>query len=108
MPLTQDYMLLFEEKKKFMCSTFATTLQTDRDKKFIREHEEDCNAQSVYTKLHGFYAKSVGSQGNASEMLSYIPSAKFESWKGTTESFILNWKYQVRLHESLVNTDSYF
>ena len=41
-------------------------------------------------------------------MLSYITSAKFDSWKGNTESFILNWQDQVRLYESLVDADSYF
>ena len=35
-------------------------------------------------------------------------SAKFDSWKGTTESFILNWQDQVLLHGSLVDDDSYF
>ena len=41
-------------------------------------------------------------------MLSCITLAKFESWKGTTEYFILNWKDQIRMHKSLVNADSYF
>lgn len=41
-------------------------------------------------------------------MLSYITSAKFDSWKGTTEYLMLNWQDQVRLYESLVDEDSYF
>ena len=41
-------------------------------------------------------------------MLSYMTSAKFDSWKGTTESFILNCQDQVCLHKSLVDEDSYF
>ena len=56
----------------------------------------------------GFHATSVGTRFSASDMLSCITSAKFESWKGTTESFILNWQDQVRLHESLVDAHSYF
>ena len=37
-----------------------------------------------------------------------MASENFDSWKGATESFILNWQDQVRLHESLVDADSYF
>ena len=65
-------------------------------------------AQTFYKKFHGFYATSAGDQVSASVMLSYITSAKFESWKGTTEYLILNWKDQLRLHESLIDADIYF
>ena len=50
----------------------------------------------------------MGTRISASDMLSYVTSAKFDSWKGTIESFMLNWQDQVRLHESLVDEDSYF
>ena len=73
-----------------MCSVFSTTLEMDRGKKFVREHEGDFDAQKVCKKLQVFYTTSSGARVNASEMLSYITSAKFESWKGTTESFMLN------------------
>ena len=51
-PSTQEERNLFSEKQKFMCSVFSTTLQTDRGKKFVREHEKDFDAQMVYSKLH--------------------------------------------------------
>ena len=91
-----------------MCSIFSTTLQTDRGKKFVREYEGDFDAQMVYAKLHKYYTASVGARISASDMLSYITSAKFDSWKGTTESFMFNRQDQVRLYESLVDEDSYF
>ena len=75
-----------------MCSVFSTTLKTDRGKKFVREYEEDFDTQMVYKKLHGFYTTSVGARVSACDVLSYITSAKFDSRKGTTEYFVLNWK----------------
>ena len=39
-PLMQEKINLFSEKQKFMHSVFFTTLQTDRGKKFVTEHEE--------------------------------------------------------------------
>lgn len=107
-PSTQEERNIFSEKQKFMYSVFSTTLQTDRGKKFVREHEKYFDAQMVYSKLHKYYATSVGARISASDMLSYMTSAKFDYWKGTTESFILNWHDQVRLRESLVDEDSYF
>ena len=88
-----------------MCSAFATTFKTERGKKFVREHDEDLNAQLVCSKLHRFYVTSFGARVNASYMLSCMTSSKFEYLKGTTESFILNCQNQVHLHKSLVNTN---
>ena len=45
--LTQEDMNLSSEKQKFMHSIFSATLQTDRGKKFVREHEDDFDAQMV-------------------------------------------------------------
>ena len=58
--------------------------------------------------MHVFYTTLVRARVSASEILSYITSVKFDSWKDTTESFILNWQDQVCLCESLVDNYSYF
>ena len=97
--LTQEDENLFNEKQKFMHFVFSTTLKTDRGKKFVRENEDDFDAKIVCKKLHGFYTTSVGARVSESGMLSWITSEKFESWKGTTEHFILNSQDQVRLCE---------
>ena len=75
-------MNLFNEKHELIHSVLSTTLQTYRGKNFFREHEYDFDAQIVCKHFHGFYATSEGAR--------FITSAKIDSWKGTTESFILN------------------
>ena len=70
--------------------------------------KQNFNAQLFCRKLHVFHAASFRARVSASEMLSCMNSSKFESWKCTTESFILNWKDQDRRHEPLVNANSYF
>ena len=107
-PLTQENMNLPNEKQEFVHSVLPTTLRTDRAKKFVREHEGDFNAQMVHKKTYGFYETSVETRVSASSMFSYMTSVKFDSWKGTTESLIITWQDQIRLHESLVDADSYF
>ena len=45
--------------------------------------------------------KTLASQGddvvNASDLLSYVTSARIDSWKGKTEAFITHWQDQIRL-----------
>ena len=55
-----------------------------------------------------FHKTSAGDRVSALDVLSCMTSAKFDSWKYATESFMLNWQDQVRLCESLVDPDSYF
>ena len=103
-PVTEDEIELFKEKKKFMYSVFTATLQTDWGKKYVREHEADFNAQEVYRKLVKFYTSSTKASMNAADTLTYITTAKVETWKSTTESFILHWQNQIRLYETLSET----
>lgn len=91
-PSTNEDKDLFKEKQKFMCSVFSTTLLTDAGKKYVREHELDFDAQSVYEKLSTYCTNSTSARMNASDTLSYITSAKIDAWKGNSESFIINWQ----------------
>lgn len=73
-----------------MCSIFDEISQTDRRKKYVREHESDFDAKKICKKLVDFYVESAKASANVADMLSCIASARLESWKGTAESFILN------------------
>ena len=74
----------------------------------MREYESYYNDQSMHQKLSAFHTKSTNHRITASTKLSYIESAKLESWKGTEEAFIFHWKDRIRLYETLVPTDSHF
>ena len=53
-----------------MRGVFSEVLQTNRGKKYARDHEGDYNAQSVHEKLITFCTKSTKSCANASNALS--------------------------------------
>ena len=93
-----------------MYSIFVKTLQTDQGKVFVREHEDDYNAQEVFHKLKDHSLKSTKATIDSSKILSYITSAKIGdgTWKGSSESFILHWEEQVQLYETLVKKTEYF
>ena len=75
-----------------MHDVFDKSLQTDLEKKYVREHEGDYNTQSVIRKLNSFCSESTNTRVSASTTLSRITLAKIESCKGTAEAFILHWK----------------
>ena len=70
--------------------------------------EWDKHAQEVYKKLSFYYTNSTSARINSSNVLSYITSTKIDAWKDDCESFIINCQDQIRICESLVNSDSHF
>ena len=101
-PTHPEEVALFRENQKFMHSEFHKVLHIDIGKNHVREHEHDFNAQEIFKKMMIFYTKSTKTRENETEILSYITSDKLDSWKITSESFILNWQDQTRLYESLI------
>ena len=71
------------EKQKFMYSIFYKVLCAARRKKHVREHEHDFDAQEMYKKIVLHCIKSTTCRENATETLSYVNSAKLDSWKVT-------------------------
>ena len=91
-----------------MHSVFDKTPQTHRRKKHVREHKNDYDAQSAHQKLNSFCTESNNASTRVSTTLNYITLFKTESCKGTSDAFILHWKDQIRVHETLVPTNSHF
>jgi len=109
-PRTQDDIDLFQEKQKYMFAVFERTLQTDTGKAIVRDHEDDADAQEVYTKVIAYYLKSTKASLDSSTLLSYITSVRLGSgmWKGPTYSFVLHWQDKVRLYEKQVPASDHF
>ena len=109
-PTTQDEKDLFVEQQKYLYAVLESRLLTDVGKSLIREHERDFNAHLVYTKLQAHHLKSTKAMINSSTLLSYITSVRLGSgeWKGSTESFVLNWMNQIRLYERQVPLTDHF
>ena len=109
-PYNSDESALFNKKQSFMYAVFVKTILTDNGKKYVRDYENDYDAQSMYEKLLNHAKSSTFTSIESSNILSYITSAKLGKgkWCGTSESFILNWQEQVRLYESMVEGDDCF
>ena len=109
-PMTQEEMDLFVEQQKYVYAVLESKVLTDVGKSFVREHEKDYDAQSVYKKLHDHHLKSTKAMIESGSIISYITSVRLGNgeWKGTTETFIINWMNQVRLYERLVPVLDHF
>ena len=107
-PQTEEDAHIFQDIQNSMCSFFSTNLQTERGKKFVRENDDDFDSQAVFHKSHNFYTTYEGFRLNASDMISYITSAKVESWKSTIEYFTLDRYDQIRLHKSIFDSHNHF
>lgn len=90
-PSTEEEKDLFVEKQKFMHSVFKRTLQTNQGKALVRLHESTSNSQSIYKELSEYCEKNTKAALDSSELLAYITTVRIDEWKGSSESFILNW-----------------
>ena len=107
-PTTPEDADLFQEKKKFMHSVFERTLLTDQGKALVRQHESAYDSQITYKHLSACYEENAKAALDSSSLLAYITTARIDEWKGSGESFILNWKEKVRQYELLVKPEDKF
>jgi hypothetical protein len=109
-PTTAEDKELFEEKQKFLYAVLESKVLTDRGKAIVREHEDDFDAQAVYKKLVEHHLRSTKAMIDSSTILSYVTSIRLGTgqWRGSTESFIINWQNQVRLYERQVPASDHF
>lgn len=101
-PTTQEAKDLFAAKQQFMYAMFETTLLTDFGKSVVRAHEKDGDAQKVFQEVMEHAEKSTAATIDAADIMTYITSARWDTWGGTAMGFILHWLDQVRRWESLV------
>lgn len=73
-PMTQEEMDLFAEQQKYVYAVLESKVLTDVGKSFVREHEKDYDAQSVYKKLHDHHLKSTKAMIESGSIISYITS----------------------------------
>ncbi|KAL7566880.1 hypothetical protein ACA910_021370 [Epithemia clementina (nom. ined.)] len=93
---------LFHEQQKFLYGVLLTTLQTDEGKSIVRANAKDKDAQAILRELHHHYSKSTVARNEITRLTTYITNLCLDSsWRGTTESFIMHSKEQLRLLDDL-------
>ena len=96
---------LLTENQNFVYAVLCKTLQTDFGRALVREHEHDKDAQQILHE-HQHHTHSEFSRAEVLMLTAYVGNLKHtDNWRGITPQFLLHFKEQLRLLDSLVPLD---
>ena len=96
---------LFQDQQDVLYSVLISSLKTDFSEALVKDHEGD--AQLIIELLHEHHTgNSQYSRSEINRITKYLTNIKLDdTWRGTNESFLMHYNDQLRLHDSLVDSD---
>ena len=96
---------LFQEQQDFLYSVLISSLKTGFSEALVKDHEGD--AQLILELLHEHHTgNSQYSRSEINRITKYLTNIKLDdTWRGTNESFLMHYNDQLRLLDSLVDSD---
>ena len=96
---------LFQEQQDFLYSVLISSLKTDFSEALVKDHEGD--AQLILELLHEHHTgNSQYSRSEFNRITKYLTNIKLDDTsRGTNESFLMHYNDQLRLLDSLVDSD---
>ena len=96
---------LFQEQQDFLYSVLISSLKTDFSEAIVKDHEGD--AQLILELLHEHHTgNSQYSRAKINRITKYLTNIELDdTWRGTNESFLMHYNEQLRLLDSLVDSD---
>ena len=96
---------LFQDQQDFLYSVLISSLKTDFSEALVKDHEGD--AQLIIELLHEHHTgNSQYSRSEINRITKYLTNIKLDdTWSGTNESFLMHYNDQLRLLDSLVDSD---
>ena len=92
-----DSLELFRLKNDFMYSVFNKCLLSDMGKTIVRKHVDNMNLQRVWEEFATHVTTSSKGKAEKRRLHTYVTTTVLDnSWKGTTEQFILHFNEQFR------------
>ena len=92
-----DSLELFRLKNDFMYSVLNKCLLSDMGKTIVRKHLDNMNAQQVWEECATHMTTSSQGKAEKHRLHTYVTTTVLDnSWKGTTEQFILHFNEQFR------------
>ena len=95
----------FQDQQDFLYSVLISSLKTDFSEALVKDHEGD--AQLIIELLHEHHTgNSQYSRSEINKITKYLTNIKLDdTWRGTNESFLMHYNDQLRLLDSLVDSD---
>ena len=96
---------LFQDQQDFLYSVLISSLKTDFSEALVKDHEGD--AQLIIELLHEHHTgNSQYSRSEINRITKYLTNIKLDdTWRGTNESILMHYSDQLRLLDSLVDSD---
>ena len=96
---------LFQDQQEFLYSVLISSLKTDFSEALVKDHEGD--AQLIIELLHEHHTgNSQYSRSEINRITKYLTNIKLDdTWRGTNESFLMHHNDQLRLLDSLADSD---
>ena len=96
---------LFQEQQDFLYSVLISSLKTDFSEALVKDHEGD--VQLILELLHEHHTgNSQYSRSEINRITKYLTDIKLDvTWRGTNESILMHYNDQLRLLDSLVDSD---
>ena len=96
---------LFQDQQDFLYSVLISSLKTDFSEALVKDHEGD--AQLIIELLHEHHTgNSQYYRSEINRITKYLTNIKLDdTWRGTNESFLMHYNDQLRLLDSLVDSD---
>ena len=96
---------LFQDQQDFLYSVLISSLKTNFSEALVKDHEGD--AQLIIELLHEHHTgNSQYSRSEINRITKYLTNIKLDdTWRGTNESFLMHYNDQLRLLDSLVDSD---
>ena len=96
---------LFQDQQDFLYSVLISSLKTHFSEALVKDHEGD--AQLILELLHEHHTcNSQYSRSEINKITKYLADIKLvDTWRGTNESFLMHYNDQLRLLDSLVDSD---
>ena len=96
---------LFEEQQDFLYSVLISSLKTEFSEALVKDHEGD--AQLILELLHEHHTgNSQYSRAEINRITKYSTNIKLDdTWRGANEIFLMHYNDQLRLLDSLVDSD---
>ena len=96
---------LFQDQQDFLYSVLISSLKTDFSEALVKDHEGD--AQLIIELLHEHHTgNSQYSRSEINRITKYLTNIKLDdTWRGTNKSFLMHYNDQLRLLDSLVDSD---
>ena len=96
---------LFQEQQDFLYSVLISSLKTEFSEALVKDHEGD--AQLILDLLYEHHTgNSQYSRSEINRITKYLTNIELDdTWRGTNESFLMHYNDQLRLLDSLVDSD---